>query len=65
MRRAPVPPAPQGGVGLAVLLTVLFIGLKLAGAIGWSWWWVLSPIWIGYAIVLLIVAICLLWAVMS
>lgn len=32
------------------LLTILFIGLKLAG-IGvvatWSWWWVLSPIWIG------------------
>jgi hypothetical protein len=21
------------------------IGLKLAGVIGWSWWWVLLPIW--------------------
>lgn len=28
------------------LLTVLFIGLKLTGYIDWSWWWVLSPIWI-------------------
>jgi len=29
------------------LLTVLFIGLKLVGSIAWSWWWVLSPLWIG------------------
>jgi len=28
------------------LLTLLFIGLKLTGYIAWSWWWVLSPIWI-------------------
>ena len=27
------------------LLLVLFVGLKLAGVINWSWWWVLSPIW--------------------
>jgi hypothetical protein len=26
------------------LLTVLFIGLKLANIIDWSWFWVLSPI---------------------
>ena len=31
---------------LAVLLTVLFVGLKLTGFITWSWWWVLSPLWI-------------------
>lgn len=30
------------------LLTVLFIGLKLAGIITWSWWWVLSPLWIAF-----------------
>lgn len=23
----------------------IFIGLKLAGVITWSWWWVFSPIW--------------------
>lgn len=66
IKRAPTPPAPGGrGVGFAGLLTVLLIGLKLTGAITWSWWWVLSPLWIGYAIVLLIVALCLLWAVLS
>ena len=29
-----------------VLLTVLFIGPKLIGVIKWSWWIVISPIWI-------------------
>lgn len=28
------------------LLAVLFIGLKLTNNIAWSWWWVLSPLWI-------------------
>jgi len=39
------------------LLTLLFIGLKLTGHIAWSWWWVLSPLWLGFtvAFVLLLV----------
>ena len=36
----------SGGIGFPGLLTVLFIGLKLTGHISWSWWWVLSPLWI-------------------
>lgn len=36
----------NSGVGFTGLLTVLFIGLKLTGHIDWSWWWVLSPLWI-------------------
>lgn len=53
-----------GGVGFASLLTILFIGLKLAGFITWSWWWVLSPMWIAalLAIVILGVALLVLWA---
>ena len=34
------------GFGLLEALAVLFIGLKLAGIITWSWLWVLAPIWI-------------------
>ncbi len=34
------------GIGFVGLLTILFIGLKLTGCINWSWWLVLSPIWI-------------------
>jgi hypothetical protein len=51
--------APGGGIGVTGLLLVLFVGLKLAG-IGvvatWSWWWVLSPLWIPLALFLLVVA---------
>ncbi len=36
----------SGGIGFIGLLTVLFVALKLTGFIGWSWWWVLSPLWI-------------------
>lgn len=40
---------------LAILLTVLFVGLKLTGYITWSWVWVLSPIWIDIALIILII----------
>lgn len=38
---------------LITLLTVLFVYLKLVGSIAWSWWWVLSPLWIGIPLVFL------------
>ena len=38
--------ASSGGIGFVGLLTIVFIALKLTGVIGWSWWWVLSPLWI-------------------
>jgi hypothetical protein len=39
------------GPGFAGCLTILFVALKLTGHIAWSWWWVLSPLWIGVVIV--------------
>ena len=42
---------------LGTLLTVLFVGLKLCNVITWSWVWVLSPLWIGWALVIIILAI--------
>ena len=44
---------------LTTLLTVLFVGLKLTNHIDWSWWWVLSPLWIGFAIGVVILLIVL------
>lgn len=44
------------GIGFTGLLTILFIALKLTGVIAWSWWWVLSPLWIGAGIALLVIA---------
>jgi hypothetical protein len=43
-----------GGCLTGELLTVLFIGLKLTHYIDWSWWWVLSPVWIPFGIVLIL-----------
>lgn len=45
-----------GGIGVAGLLGVAFIVLKLTGVIGWSWWWVLAPFWIplGFVAVVLL-----------
>lgn len=44
----------SGGIGFCGLLTIAFIVLKLIGKISWSWLWVLSPIWIGWAVVIFI-----------
>jgi hypothetical protein len=41
---------------LAVLLTVLFVALKLTEVIAWSWVWVVSPLWI-VAIILFLVLV--------
>jgi len=41
---------------LAVLLTVLFVGLKLTGFIDWSWLLVISPIPIAIVVLLCIFA---------
>ena len=54
----------SSGIGLGGLLTVLFVGLKLTGYITWSWWWVLSPLWISALLVLSILAIALTAAIL-
>ena len=45
----------SSGIGFVGLLTIAFVVLKLLGKIDWSWWWVLSPIWITAAIVVVVV----------
>lgn len=40
-------------IGFCGLLAILFIALKLMGYIAWSWLWVLAPLWIGVAMILL------------
>jgi hypothetical protein len=32
-----------------MILQAALIVLKLTGVITWSWWWVLTPIWVGIA----------------
>ena len=39
------------------LLTIAFIVLKLCNVIEWSWIWVLSPIWITFVMLIIIVLV--------
>lgn len=48
------------GMGLVGVLTCIFVVLKLIGIINWSWWWVLSPLWISaglFFVILILVGI--------
>ncbi|AKA62025.1 hypothetical protein [Proteus phage PM2] len=44
-------------IGFLQILTLIFVVLKLVGTITWSWWWVLSPLWIPASILLIIIVI--------
>ena len=48
------------GIGFTGLLTIAFIVLKLMGHINWSWWWVLSPMWISFLVGLVLVVLVVL-----
>jgi hypothetical protein len=47
-------------IGFPGLLTIAFIVLKLCGVITWSWWWVLSPIWIFWSIIIILAFIAVI-----
>ena len=47
----------SSGIGFCGLLTVLFIGLKLTNYITWSWWLVVSPLWIPLVLALILFAV--------
>jgi hypothetical protein len=42
-------------LNFAGALLLIFITLKLTGVVDWSWWWVMSPLWI--TVVIAIVAL--------
>ena len=35
-------------------LALLFIAFRLAGVIGWSWLWVLAPVWLPATVIIII-----------
>ena len=47
----------SSGIRFTGLLTVVFITLKLTKVIDWSWWWVMSPLLIPAAIVLVLLLV--------
>lgn len=49
--------AAKGGANFLELLLIAFIVLKLCKVITWSWWWVLSPIWIPLCLFLIFIIV--------
>lgn len=46
---------------IAVILTIVFLVLKLTNVIEWSWWWVLSPLWILAILFIILLLLSLLF----
>lgn len=55
----------SGGIGFVGMLTILFIGLKLTDYISWSWLWVLSPIWITFLLVVVLLIIFVIFKLLN
>ena len=62
-KRNKVKPTPIGKPMLS--LTLLFIILKIFGAIDWSWIWVFSPLWLpvvfGFSVILGVIILVILF----
>jgi ABC-type antimicrobial peptide transport system permease subunit len=50
------------GLGLGMILFLIFMTLKLTGNITWSWWYVTLPLWGPLLLVLVILGIAALVA---
>lgn len=55
----------RNGIGFTGLLTLIFITLKLTHVIAWSWWWVLSPSLISFALIGLILVVAFACALLA
>ena len=47
-------------LGFLDVLTLIFITLKLTDVVNWSWWAVLSPIWIQLVLIIITVIVLLI-----
>ena len=52
----------SNGIGLGMILFLIFMTLKLTGNITWSWWYVTLPLWGPISLVLVITGIVALVA---
>ena len=46
-----------------ILLTAIFVVLKLSSVITWSWWWILSPLWISAILAAIAFLGIAIWAI--
>lgn len=49
------------GLGLASILTIIFVVAKLFGLVAWSWWIVFSPLLVVFGLIFVILLIALIF----
>jgi len=50
------------GQFLLIGVFLIFLSLKLCGIIDWSWWWVTAPLWIPFALgMVLLIGVAIWW----
>ena len=47
----------SSGIGISMILFLIFLVLKLTKLIDWSWWWVTSPLWISAIVAIIVIII--------
>ena len=55
----------SNGLGFGTVLFLIFLVLKLTGNIAWSWWWVTSPLWIPFVLIILFLGVLFIAGVMG
>jgi Transmembrane Fragile-X-F protein len=55
----------SNSLSLSLVIFVVFLTLKLSGVIDWSWWWVISPLWLPFALVLAVIGIISIFALIA
>jgi hypothetical protein len=51
----------KGGITFLELLLVVFVTLKLCKVISWSWWYVMTPLWIPVLLALIVFVGAWIW----
>ncbi|MFI5911430.1 hypothetical protein [Dactylosporangium sp. NPDC051541] len=46
-----------GGCLVYAGVPAVLVALKLTHVVDWSWWWVLSPLWVMFALMVVIAAV--------
>jgi hypothetical protein len=50
------------GEFLLIGVFLIFLTLKLCDVIEWSWWWVISPLWIPFVLcIVLVIGVTIWW----
>ena len=50
---------------LSTPIFLVFLILKLTGVVNWSWFWVLSPLWIPFVMMILVLGFVVLIAYLA